>query len=413
MGRVTMLGMVNSEYEVRAAQAGEYDQFAGLFAAAMMFESSPGELDRELFEPERALVAVDGGQFVGTAKAMTRDLSVPGAVVPAAHVTAVGVRATHRRRGILSNLMSRQLREVPEALAVLWASEPGIYGRFGYGSAAWGVSYEADLRNIKPYPAPSDAGRLEELPAEDAAAQLAPMLQGLQGKRPGVSGRSELEWRRRLEDKPDHRGGKTARHILVHRDEAGALDGYALWRGKMNWAPGGPANEVSVEEFVALHPTAYHALWHHLLTLDLAGKLEYGHGALDEPLQQLVANPMALTRRLGESLWVRITDVGRAMAQRRYATNVDVVIDVTDDLIKANNGRYRLTGDTDQATCAPTEAAPDVSLSVRELSAAYLGGRPLSEFAATGGVTENTVGALNKLTTALYWPVAPVSIEIF
>ncbi|ADB32459.1 acetyltransferase [Kribbella flavida DSM 17836] len=405
--------MVNSGYEVRTATAGEHDQFVGLFGAAMMFESAPSDLDRELFEPGRALVAVDGGQFVGTAKAMSRDLAVPGGVVPAAHVTAVGVRATHRRRGILSELMSRQLREVPEALAVLWASEPGIYGRFGYAPAAWGVSYEADLRTLKPYPVPSDAGSLEELAADDAVAQLAPMLRELQAKRPGVSGRSEQEWRRRLQDKPDDRGGRTARQILVHRNEAGALDGYALWRGKLSWGPGGPANEVSVEEFVALEPTAYHALWHHLLTLDLAGKLEYGHAALDELLQQLVTNPVALNRRLTESLWVRITDVGRALAQRRYATGVDVVIEVTDDLITANNGRYRLTGDLEQATCEPSDSAPDLSLSVRELAAAYLGGRPLSEFTATGRVTEHTAGALSALTAALRWPVAPVSIEIF
>jgi predicted acetyltransferase len=92
---------------------------------------------------------------------------------------------------------------------------------------------------------------------------------------------------------------------------------------------------------------------------------------------------------------------------------VDVVIEVTDDLIKTNSGRYRLTGDSEQATCEPSDSAPDVSLSVRELSAAYLGGRALSEFATTGRVTENAAGALNALTTALRWPVAPVSIEVF
>ena len=338
MGRVTMLGMVNSEYVVRTATADEHDQFARLFGASMMFESAPSDLDRAVFEPERALVAVDGDQFVGTAKAMTRDLSVPGAVVPAAHVTAVGVRATHRRRGILATLMSRQLREVPEALAVLWASEAAIYGRFGYAPAAFGVSYEVDLHNVKPRPVQAGAGRLEALSVEDAEAQLAALLRALQEKHPGVSGRSEKEWRKRLQDKPEYRGGKTAREILVHRDEAGAVDGYALWRGKLNWGPGGPANEVTVEELVALAPTAYHALWHHLLTLDLAGKLEYGHAALDEPLQQLVSNPVALNRRLTESLWVRITDVGRALAQRRYSTSIDVVIEVTDDLINAAGG---------------------------------------------------------------------------
>src|SRR5215207_2094702 len=133
--------MVNSEYVQRSATAEDHDRFASLFSTAMMFESTPTDLDRELFEPERALMAVDGDQLVGTARALTRDLSVPGAVVPAAHVTAVGVRATHRRRGVMAELISRQLRDVPEAIAVLWASESGIYGRFGYAAAAWATSY--------------------------------------------------------------------------------------------------------------------------------------------------------------------------------------------------------------------------------------------------------------------------------
>lgn len=405
--------MVNSEYVLRAATAEDHDRFVGLFSTAMMFESTPTDLDRELFEPERALVAMDNDQLVGTTKAMSRDLSVPGAVVPAAHVTAVGVRATHRRQGILSSLMRRQLHEVPEALAVLWASESGIYGRFGYGPAAWGVSYEADLRKVGPSPASRGAGRIEELPAEDAPAQLSAVLRELQARRPGVSGRSEQVWRRQLQDKPEDRGGKTARQILVHRDEAGALDGYALWRGRLDWGPGGPANEVSVEELVAPEPTAYHALWHHLLTLDLAAKLRYGYAAVDEPLQQLVSNPIALQRRLTESLWVRLTDVGRALAQRRYATGVDVVIEVTDELIEVNNGRYRLIGDAETARCERTDSPPDLSLSVAALAAAYLGGRPLTEFAATGRVTEYTTGALSGVTAAFRWPVAPASIEIF
>lgn len=402
--------MANSEYVLRAATADEHDRFAGLFAAAMMFESSPSDLDRELFEPERALVAVDGDQLVGTAKAMTRDLSVPGAVVPAAHVTAVGVRATHRRRGILSGLMSRQLLDVPEALAVLWASEPGIYGRFGYAPAAWNVSYEIDLRTVKPHPV-NGSGRIEEVSAEDAPAELAPLLQALQAQRPGVSGRTDQRWRGHLQDKPEHRGGKTARQILVHRDEAGTATGYALWRGKMNWGATGPANEVTVDELVAVDPTAYQALWRHLLTLDLAAKLEYGQAAVDEPLQHLVTNPVALGRRLTESLWVRITDVPRALSQRRYAVPLDVVIEVTDDLLKTNTGRFHLTGNLHQATCEPTTAPADLTLTINELSAVYLGGRSLTEFAHTGQIIESD--ALPTIAAAFTWPVAPATLEIF
>lgn len=402
-----------TDFAARPAVAEEYEEFRALFAGAMMFDSSVDDLGRRLFEPERALVMTDGPQIIGTTQALTRDLSVPGAVVAAAHVTGVGVRATHRRRGVMSGLISRQLREVPEAIAVLWASEPGIYGRFGYAAAARGASYSIDLHRVGP---PSERIRpdeISELPVDGAAEVLAPLLQSLQESRPGVSGRSALIWQQRLTDKPEDRGGMVARQILVHRDETGSVDGYALWRGKMQWESAGPAHQIQLEELVALDPAAYRALWQHLLTLDLAGTLEYGHAAIDEPLQQLVTNPAALNRRLNETLWLRVTDVARALEQRRYTVPVDLVLDVTDDLLPANTGRFHLTADGSTVQCRPTDAAADLSLSTTELGGAYLGGRQLAEFAATGRVTEHTPGALNLATAAFNWPVAPVSLEIF
>jgi predicted acetyltransferase len=402
-----------TEIAVRVGVSEDYEALSGLFGAAMMFDPSPNDLGRQLFEPERALVATDGAEIIGTTRALTRDLSVPGGVVPAAHVTGVGVKATHRRRGVMSTLITRQLREVPEAIAVLWASEPAIYGRFGYGAAAWGLSYEIDLRRVGPPNVRIRPGELGELTADDALKELPPLLRSLQERRPGISGRSELDWQRNLQDKKDDRGGKTARQILVHRDETGAVDGYALWRGKMNWGSMGPANEVSLEELVALEPAAYKALWQHLLTLDLAASLEFGYAAVDEPLLQLVSTPTALNRRVNESLWLRVTDVARALEQRRYAVAVDLVLDVTDDLLPANAGRFRLTADGASARCERTDDPADVTLSVTELGAAYLGGRPLAEFAATGRITEHTAGALAKATSAFTWPVAPLTIEVF
>jgi predicted acetyltransferase len=403
-----------TEIVVRVGTAEDYDAVSAVFGGAMMFDPSDGdELSRRMFEPERTLVATDGGEVVGTTRALTRDLSVPGAVVPAAHVTGVGVRATHRRRGVMSELIGRQLREVPEPIAVLWASEPGIYGRFGYGAAAWGMSCEIDLHRVGPAVVRTRSGELGELTADEAYKELPPLLRSLQERRPGVSGRSELGWQRHLEDKKDERDGRTARQILVHRAETGAVDGYALWRGRMNWEPVGPANEVLVEELVAPEPTAYKALWSHLLTMDLAATLRYGYAALDEPLLQLVTNPTALNRRLGESLWLRVTDVARALEQRRYAAAVDLVIDVTDELIPANAGRYRLTADGTTARCARTEDPADLTVPIGELGAAYLGGRQLAEFATTGRVVEHTPGALTSASTAFSWPVRPVSLEVF
>ncbi len=160
-----------SQYPVRAARADEYDAMQRCFGGALMFEFPADEKYKAAFEPDRSLVATDGDEVVGSTRVLTRDLSVPGAVVAAAHVTGVGVSATHRRRGILSSMMTEHLRAAPEALSVLWASEPGIYGRFGYGAAAWFVSYEIDLPRLKPRLA-DVPGRVRRLPAEGAAELL-------------------------------------------------------------------------------------------------------------------------------------------------------------------------------------------------------------------------------------------------
>jgi predicted acetyltransferase len=401
-----------SDFPVRVAKAEDYDAMMRCFGAALMFEFPPDEKYRAAFEPDRALVVTDGDEVVGTTRVLTRDLSIPGAIVPAAHVTGVGVSATHRRRGILRSMMTEQLRTTPEAIAVLWASEPGIYGRFGYGAAAWFVSYEVDLPRIRP-PRAEPSGRVRAVPLEDAGKLLAPVLEGLRRYRPGLSGRDEQWWELRLQDLPEHRHGRTAREVLVHEDESGTVDGYAMWRGKFGSGPGGIANEIALEELVANDPAAYQALWSHLLTMDLTAKLDFGYAAVDEPLMQLVGNTEALQRRICESLWVRITDVERALEQRRYATNVDLVLEIADDLLPDNAGRFRLTGDGEKARCERTDAAPDLALSVTALGAAYLGGRSLAEFAVTGEVRELRPGALAAASAAFGWPVAPASIEVF
>ena len=88
---------------------------------------------------ERMHAAFDGKEIVGGAGVFPFEMTVPGAVVPCAGVTVVGVLPTHRRRGILTRMMRAQIddvRERGEPFAALWATEPTIYGRFGYGHAS-------------------------------------------------------------------------------------------------------------------------------------------------------------------------------------------------------------------------------------------------------------------------------------
>ena len=75
--------------------------------------------------------------MVATAGIYSLEMTVPGgAAVPRAGVTWVTVSPTHRRRGVLTAIMRRQLDEVHAAGARAARRAVGrrgaIYGRFGY-----------------------------------------------------------------------------------------------------------------------------------------------------------------------------------------------------------------------------------------------------------------------------------------
>ena len=106
------------------------------------------EMDRQLFELDRLVGAVDGATWVAGASGELRRLTVPGgAEVRAAAISGVGVLPTHRRRGILTRLMGwllDQAAERGEAVSVLHASEGAIYPHFGYGMGTLQGSIDAE-----------------------------------------------------------------------------------------------------------------------------------------------------------------------------------------------------------------------------------------------------------------------------
>lgn len=375
------------------------------------FDSEDDQIERAIFEPDRALVAADGDEIVGHAIALTRRLTVPGATLPAAHISMVGVAPTHRRRGLLTRLMQRQLAEVPEPVAVLWASEGQIYPRFGYGAATRRVSLSIETREVR-LPEPAEPGRLRTVPLAAARPHLARVYESVRPDRPGWSDRDERWWAYRLADPAHRRRGATERRVTLHEGKTG-VDGYALWRTRGDWNATGPAGDVTVDEVVTADPDAYLALWRFLLSIDLIRQAKVWNTGLDEPLLHLVNAPNRLGAQLGEGLFVRIVDLPGALSARRYAAPVDVVIDVTDPLLPANAGRWRLAADDQKATCTRTDEPADLACGITELGAAYLGGSSLAALATAGRVRELRPGTLAPATAALGWHRAPAGLEIF
>jgi len=403
---------------------GDADDWAAVSALLSdAFHESPDSAARDVegsvIEPERTLVVEDGSTIVGHAGAYTRELTVPGAIVPAAHVTLVSVAGTHKRRGLLTRMMHRQLREFAaagrEPIAVLWASETKIYPRFGYGPAAQRLRMEIMSREVR-LPAtspPGLPGRLRLVEPKDAVADLAKVYEQLRAERTGWSSRDDRWWQYVLADLESQREGATALHGVVHDTPQGPT-GYALWRTKGIWDRHGPNGDVQVREVVAADPAAYAALWQFLLTIDLTRTVSVHFSAVDEPLQYLVDEPRRLGSNLADALWIRIVDLPRALTARAYAAPVDVVLDVTDPLLAQNTGRWRLTvGPDGAATCTATADPADLACTVLELGSAYLGATSLAALGATGTVRELTPGTLRRASTAFGWHRMPNPTEVF
>ncbi|MFI1989770.1 GNAT family N-acetyltransferase [Actinoplanes sp. NPDC020271] len=378
------------------------------------FEGEAKAAERDVFEPERSLVADDSGLVAGHAQAFSRELTVPGAIVPAAHISGVGVQPTHRRRGLLTALMHRQLHDIAaagrEPLAVLWASETTIYPRFGYGAAASRLTFDVMNREVRlTVPPVEPAGRLRMGDPFALLSDLGKLYEQARAGRVGWSERDDRWWRFVLTDAKDDRDGATKRYAVVHDGPSGPT-GYALWRVKHAWSHHGPDAEVQVREVVAADPGTYQALWRFLLGIDLSRRVTFTMGAVDEPLPHLIDEPRRLGLSLTDSLFVRLVDVPAALAARRYRAPVDVVLEVEDPILPANAGRWRLTGGPDGAACVRTGDPADLTATVTDLGAAYLGGTSLSTLTAAGRVRLLTG---NDPSLAFGWHRAPSATEVF
>ncbi|NGO78931.1 GNAT family N-acetyltransferase [Streptomyces sp. YC504] len=401
-------------FEIRTLEPGDWDRwFSRLELAFGGVRSAPQEreFDQSVTEAARSLGVWDGDEVVGTAGAFSFRMTVPGgALVPAAGVTMVSVASTHRRRGILTAMMRRQLddvRALGEPLAVLTASEPEIYGRFGYGTATQQLGAEIDSTRVRlAVPAGTDDVRLRLVDAAEWLARCEELYARLVPARPGMLARTTGWDAGFLVDPPEDRNGFSPQQCLI-AEQGGELVGYARFATKPDWEAAGPCGRVSVRHMDTATPAAQAAMMRHFLSMDLMSKVELRNRPTDDAWQHLVSDIRRCTLRLRDSLHVRPVEVGAALEARTYRTPVDVVFEVSDPFCPWNEGRWRLTGDSLGASCKRTEDVADLALSVRELGAAYLGGFTLTSLAAAGRVQELRAGALASASLAFGSDVAP------
>jgi predicted acetyltransferase len=325
---------------------------------------------RTLIPEHGAVVACDGPDLVGMAYCLKLHLTVPGgAVLPMAGLSWVCVAPTHRRRGVLREMIGELHRAMVLGdfpIAGLEASEGGIYGRFGYGPATIDETLTIDTREARFHADVPDTRGVRFVPPVDHRDQLAEVYERWRLRTPGGLHTPSQMWDEVLEDREIARHGGSALFALLHDD------GFALFRQH----GADERKSVVITKLAAVTDEAYVALWRTLLGMDLKDTVTV-QAPPNSLLPYLLDDPR-LVRITGreDGLWLRIIDVPTALEARTYEGELSVVLELAD------GGRYALEVRGGQARCQPTDADPDVFLDRSVLGSLYLGTHRASSFAA-------------------------------
>ena len=378
------------------------------------FDSEAAERFGRMLHRDRLHAAFDEGAIVGGAGAIPFELSIPGGQLPCAGVTVVGVLPTHRRRGILDRMMRAQLADVRargEPVAALWASEETIYGRFGYGLASQDVMIRASRAHAalrSDLPGRSGTTRLV---GHDEAARLFPRIYDRVRRRsPGFVSRTPTWWElRQLDDRPERRRGSgELNRVLLEID--GRPAGYALYRIKLEFEEATNKSRVQVLEAIGDSPAATRELWRYLLAIDWVDEIHCDLLAPDHPLFLLVQRPNRLNWKVFDGLWLRLVDVGAALAARGSAADGRVTFDVmADPVLPDNVGTWTM----EAGRARRTRRRPDVRLDVQALASAYLGGFTFADLARAGRVEETARGGVARADAVFRVEPKPWCPEIF
>jgi predicted acetyltransferase len=372
------------------------------------------EEEVERFAPilpaERVYAAFDGETIVGGAGAYLFETTVPGgAQVPTAGVMAVGVLPTHRRRGALTKLMERQLvdaHERGEPLASLYASEGAIYSRFGYGPASLAGFIDLPKEHARLWE-DEPIGRARILEDEEAALAVLPgIYDRVQAETVGMFTRTPEWWKaRRFYRRPGQPGGQQVR-VVIELD--GAPEAYALYRLDIGFHHMVSKTTLEVGEALGTSPHALAAIWRYLLAIDWVARIEASWLPLDHPLFLWLREPRRMSFTAAEAVWVRLVDVGAALAARSLGEG-SLVLDVRDEFCPWNQARWKLhDGAVDRTT-----ADADLALGVAELGSVYLGGFTFDQLLRAGRLEELKAGAVERADALFRTVRQPWCPELF
>ena len=344
--------------------------------------------------------------LVGIGGIQSRSMTFPvRGPAPVAAVTWVAVRPDQQRRGVLRQVMTDQLHsDDVEPVAILTASEAGIYGRFGYGLASNRIRLEI------PSPAALRPGTILEPVLEMPRTQAFPLMKQIhervQPTAPGYLDRTDTIWEQLFSDHPFVAAGRPKRRYVLHPD------GYLTFRIAESFNDRGPDSTLTVGEICAVTPVARASLWNHVLSYPLVRTVVTPLAWADEPLTDLLVNPRAMAADVSDHIWVRLVRLRDAIDLRGYSAAARVVVRVTDQFCPWNDGVFALDLTPSGGRAVPTSEKPEIACDIADLGAAFLGGTRIARLAAAGRITGDHA-SIARLDAAMATPLRPFTPEGF
>lgn len=352
---------------------------------------------------------------VATYSSWAQSINVGGGrQLPLHMISDVTVAPTHRRQGLLRAMITDDLadavrRDLP--LAALTVSEGTIYGRFGFGVATRGRAIEVDVTSRFALHVLPGSGTLEMVEPDLAWPTVARVFA------------QHLATVRGAVDRPDfyssiysgaydwEKGGADRMlRAVVHLDEEGTPDGYALFKhvGRQD-----DRATVDLVNLVALTPEADPRLWRFLADIDLVERVRWRRAPVtDLALEWALTDPRVVsTTAVRDTLWLRVLDVPVALAARPWGADGSVVLGIDDPLGHAH-GSWRVTSRGGVAEASATDDAPGVRMPADVLGSLYLGAVDVATLRAAGRLTGDA-GALDTWASMVDTGPAPYTMTGF
>ncbi|MXV79205.1 MAG: GNAT family N-acetyltransferase [Chloroflexi bacterium] len=359
--------------EVRAANTEEMEDFRFIANLALGEHGNPMRDPVTFLQPEWSTCVFEHGALSTTFGAWPFSMRFNGERAHVAGVTAVGTDPTKRRRGYLRLAMEHSLDEQYErgqSLAALYASQAGIYQRFGYAVCSRRQRYELDPLDLSFVQAPTPSGTLSISNARDLpddAVVIRDLYRQYMQPRNGLLHRGVNLWNAEVLDEPSDIEEGPVRVLLY--EEGGEALGYMVYTSRedqsiSHFSAHQRDHRMTIREYGWLTPAAYVAMWQFAASQDLSWRIYVRDAPSDDPIQHFARDPRTLRVEVMDGILVRIVDLPRALMTRKYPVESEITFRVLDVLCDWNQGTWRLSVGPEGADIRQVDASPELTMDV-------------------------------------------------